>query len=369
MVRELVGIPAENLMISCSHTHSGPWASGRLDYESLIAGAEQDQRYVDELVGKIVGIVLKAKENAFPAAIGFGSAYCGREQGIGGNRRVPDGPCDPHAYVLAVKDLRGTIRCVLVNYALHPTVLHEDSSVVSADYPGYIRNEISEEYPDAVMLFTQGASGDQSTRFFRQGQSFAEAERIGRAIASAAVKAMDGMVFTRDMVLKAEWGDLPLKIRSLPSLLEAKQRVQEAELAYGRIRDGNAPYLDVQRANLRLLGAEDLLGYVMMMREGRRIELLEDEQPAAVQVFTMGGLKLIGLPGEVFVDFGLEIRKQVKADMVMIQTIANGCLPGYVCTRQAFRDGGYEADTSLLADDFGEGLVRKALELAQRSGR
>jgi hypothetical protein len=145
--------------------------------------------------------------------------------------------------------------------------------------------------------------------------------------------------------------------------------VHEAELAYGRLRDDNAPYLDVQRANLRLLGAEDLLGYVMMMREGRRIELLEDEQPAAVQVFTLGGLKLIGLPGEVFVDFGLEIRKQVKAEMVMIQTITNGCLPGYVCTRQAFLDGGYEADTSLLADDFGEGLVRKALELAERGGR
>ena len=37
-VAEKTGIPGSNVMISCSHTHSGPWASGRLDIESLEAG-------------------------------------------------------------------------------------------------------------------------------------------------------------------------------------------------------------------------------------------------------------------------------------------------------------------------------------------
>ena len=40
-VEEKCGIPGSHVMISCSHTHSGPWASGRLDIESLEAGKEQ----------------------------------------------------------------------------------------------------------------------------------------------------------------------------------------------------------------------------------------------------------------------------------------------------------------------------------------
>ena len=48
-VNAACGIPAENIMISCSHTHSGPWAAGRLDIESLEAGLPQPHEYVEEL--------------------------------------------------------------------------------------------------------------------------------------------------------------------------------------------------------------------------------------------------------------------------------------------------------------------------------
>ena len=46
-VAEQCDIPAGNIMISCSHTHSGPWASGRLDIESLEAGVQQPLEYVE----------------------------------------------------------------------------------------------------------------------------------------------------------------------------------------------------------------------------------------------------------------------------------------------------------------------------------
>ena len=52
-VKAACGIPETNLMISCIHTHSGPWASGRLDIESLEAGKEQPKAYVESLIEKI----------------------------------------------------------------------------------------------------------------------------------------------------------------------------------------------------------------------------------------------------------------------------------------------------------------------------
>jgi len=369
-IQEREGIPAANIMISCSHTHSGPWASGRLDSESLLAGLRENGPYVEGLVEKIVGIVAEAKNNAFPAEIGFGKEYCGREMGIGGNRRDPNGPCDPYVYVLAVRDAAGIVKSVLVNYALHPTLIHEESTVVTADYPGYVRETLEGKYPEAVMLFAQGTSGNQSTRYFRQGQSFSEAERIGRTMGACVIKSIETFNFTADPTIGVISEEIPVRIRQLPARETLERRVREDRARYDKaIKDG-APYLDIQNANLKLLGSEDLLGYVIMRESGKKIDLLEDEQPAEIQVITIGAMKLIGIPGEVFVEFGLEIKRQVGGHvdgaLVVINELANGCLPGYVCTEGAYAEGGYEADTSLLDFSYGRDIVQKAVELAKR---
>ncbi|MCE5255719.1 MAG: neutral/alkaline non-lysosomal ceramidase N-terminal domain-containing protein [Spirochaetaceae bacterium] len=365
-VEKTEGIPASNIMISCSHTHSGPWASGRLDSESLLMGLGENKEYVDELISKIIGIISEAKKNSFNAEIGFCKEYCGREQGIGGNRRDPAGPCDPYAYVMAARDNEGKTRCIVVNYALHPTLLHEDSTVVTADYPGYIRMALKEKYPEAVMLFAQGTSGNQSSRYFRKGQSFGEAERIGRTIASCVMKAIDSMAFSKSFDINIASEQIPIPLRKLPSRQVMEQRVKEDRSIYDHKVEANASYLEVQNSNLKLLGSEDLLGYVIMMEAGRRIDLIEDENPAEIQVATLGNLKLIGLPGEIFVEYGLEIKKQINGSLVIINELANGCLPGYVCTTSAYDEGGYEADTSLLDPEFGQNLVKKTVELAER---
>ena len=62
--------------------------------------------------------------------------------GVGTNRRDPDGPFDPELTVLSVRSPGGDpIACMLV-FAMHPTVLHEDNRQVSADFPGYARDHL-----------------------------------------------------------------------------------------------------------------------------------------------------------------------------------------------------------------------------------
>lgn len=366
-IRDLTGIPARNVLIGCTHTHSGPWASGRLDLDSLRSGVPQDEQYIAFLRERIVTSVVQATEAMFDASLGAGASACGAGAGVGGNRRDPEGATDPEVGLLKVTDLSGTCRAVVVNYALHPTVLHADNTEVSADYPGYVRERLAQRYSDALVLFLQGTSGDQSTRYFRKGQSFDEAQRIGYAIADAAATGLEAIPTTREIRIDAVCVEVPIRLRDLPGRDDARDAVREAASAHRALELSAAPYIERQNANLALLGAEDLLGYIEVLEQGGNLELYADEREAEVQVLSLGGVSIVGLPGELFVEFGSAIKAIDPDRTTVVASLANGCLPGYVCTSSAYREGGYETDTSLLAADFGESLVaavRRLMETA-----
>lgn len=171
------GIPPQNIMICCSHSHSAPRASLNLTMDALERDREPDPDFVDDLNNKLVELVLDAVQNTFPARLGIEKGFCGRGQGVGGNRRDPMGVADPEVWTIGVQDQKGNWRAALVKYTLHPTFLHSDNFLVSADYPGYIRKYLDRTKPGMVFLFAQGTSGNQSPRYFRSGKTFTEAER------------------------------------------------------------------------------------------------------------------------------------------------------------------------------------------------
>lgn len=369
-VLEICGIAPENVMISCSHTHSGPWASGRLDIEGIESGAEQPMEYIEELIEKIAGIICEAKANAFKASFAAGVTVCGAESGIGGNRRMPGGPHDPLVSVMAVKDESDKIRGIFVNYTLHPTFIHEWSNVCTADYPGYLRLQLEEMENSAVVGFSQGCSGNQSSRYYRQGESYDEAERVGRTLGRAAHSVLEKASWVDTLDIKVANAELQLELRNFGTEEELRAQVAHDEAIYkdlyaryGKSTNRDEYYL-WQNANLKLLGSEDQLGYVIMQKKGIKIELLEDEAPAEIQVFNLGGVAVIGIPGETFVEYGLYIKASAGFGIVIINELTNGCLPGYLYTAESLITGGYETDTSMLAPTFGRKLVDKVLDTA-----
>jgi neutral ceramidase len=365
-INKKTGIPEKNIIISCTHTHSGPWASGRLDIESLQKGLQPDPDYLKTLKEKMITAALEASAAAFPAAIGTSSGTCGRENGVGGNRRDPDGPSDPGVYVTGVKDENGVLRACVINYALHPTFLHADNTLVSADYPGYMRKYIEKRYPGSIMLFMQGCSGDQSSRHFRIGQSFSEADRVGTLLGAEASRVLDLMIYKNSAKIIVSDKDLEIGIRRFPEKSDAEEKLRTAEKEYRDLAEKNAPYIVLQDANVRLLGAEDMLGYIVMLEKGAGIELYDDEKPAQIVAVSIGEGRIISMPGEVFVEFGLEIRNRFKNRTIQIACNSNGCLPGYVYTRDSLITGGYEVDTSMLSEDMGENMADTAVSLLGR---
>ncbi len=364
-VARRTSVPAENIMICCSHTHSGPWASGRLDLEAFEKDLKPDPGYVASLQDKLVLLVEEAVSNPFPARVGVDKGYCGREQGVGGNRRDPRGIADPEVWTIGVQDQDGNWRSCLAKYALHPTFIHSDSFLVTADYPGYIRTHLSQTKPGMNLLFAQGTSGNQSPRYFRSGKTFAEAQRVGSAIGVEVDRVLDNMVLHTELPLVVASKEIEIETRTFPDRRTAAERVAELKAEWEQIGASGAPERDIWNAELRFLGAEDTLGYIVLKEQGRALELLDDEMPVEIQVLGIGDTRLVGIQGEIFVEFGLTIQYRAPFENVFVVELANGCLPGYVATAKAYAEGGYETGASLLTGRSGDQLVDTAVALLE----
>jgi neutral ceramidase len=367
-IQEATGIPGEHILISCSHTHSGPWASSRLDAEALANPAVVENDYTAALQEKIIGIGIDACKHPFAAQLGVEKTYCGREQGVGGNRIDPMDIADAEVWVIGVRDHEDTLRCCFAKYALHPTFIHSDSTEVSADYPGYIRAYLAQHYPGMVFLFAQGTSGNQSPRYFRSGKTFAEAERVGSTLGKAIKELLERMDYSEEVELGAVSEDIDLEVRQLLPLDVAERDVEEKRRAWEVEQQKSDNDFATWLAELHFLGAEHTLAYVQSKARGEHFELM-DEIPCEVQVISLGDARLVALPGEIFVEFGKTIQYRSGFVKCFVVELANGCLPGYVCTAQAYARGGYEAGTSMLTENSGDQLVECAVGMLKKTRR
>ena len=74
---------------------------------------------------------------------------------------------------------------------------------------------------------------------------------------------------------------------------------------------------------------------------------------------------MISFPGELFTEIGQQIKAQSPLKHTWCLGLANGQM-GYVPTRAAISQGGYEPDTREADDAAAEQIVAHCLELLQR---
>jgi neutral ceramidase len=78
----------------------------------------------------------------------------------------------------------------------------------------------------------------------------------------------------------------------------------------------------------------------------------------------MGNLFLAALPGEFFVEYGLEIKARAPGRTFVI-SLANGEFQGYIVTPEASGSGGYEASFALFRAESGARMINATLNLLQ----
>lgn len=358
------GIPAAHIMITATHTHSGPGVQkrGPGSYSTVVPDA--DPAYLALLENKIVQAGVAACKSLRPAEIGLAMAHV---EGIGTNRHDPNGPADPEIPVLALRDA-DTHAWIGIHeiYAMHPTVLHEDSTLVSGDFPAmgrlYLQQVLGTPVP---ILHNNGAGGNQSPRHCVKGQTVDEAIRLGTILGKAIEVALADMTFRTNVTLSASQTTLEYPLRDLPSIEAAAAKEQAVREKLARQQQDGTPRATVRTTECDLFGAEASHALARSKENGRIDSAIRSCMPAEIQLFCIGPWRFVAWQGEVFVEHALTIRRAYPNTFVC--TCANGSMAGYITTEQAAEEGGYEASTSLFSTDSGRMLVEATQQLLDQS--
>lgn len=356
------GVPVSAIAITATHTHSGPVIREYPidDRDPVVPKA--DAAYLTFLTEQLVKVGCAAVRNAVPAEAGLAVA---RAEGVGTNRHDPAGSADPDVPVLLVRQLGQTepLAC-MVTYAMHPTVLHEDSKLISADFPGFTRGYLRErKILPAIcpVLYHNGASGNQSPRYVTQGNTFAEARRLGDKLGECIARVIPNLAFSAQFPIEAKSAGVDLEVRAIPSLPDAEAGVVRAAALLAQLKKDQAPRAEVRTAECASFGAEKSVVLARAKKEGRLERAVSGCTPAEVQVFGLGSWRFVTWPGEFFVEYALQVK--ARSPHTFVITLANGELQGYIVTPEAVAAGSYEAGNALFSPSNGQRMVEATLSL------
>lgn len=364
-IHAVTGIPENNVMIGATHTHSGPHTADVMAWRNDPVVPPVDQAYVQSALEDTVKAVVDAWNQRVPVEAGWVMAEVG---GLaGGNRISADGPEDPEAGLLLVRraDNKSPL-AILSVYGMHPTVLHEDSTLFSGDFIAYTRQHLEATFPGAGVVYLNGVCGNQSPRRVVKAQTFAEAERIGVALGrrmADTLKTLDA--FSPELSLDAVTRKIELEGKTFPSVKEAESNLIAARDRYEKLKAAGEDRALIRTAECTVFGAEEV--YTMAQAEecGDAEALRQRYREVLLQAFRIGDVCVAAWPGEFFVEYGLEVKKRA-AMKTLICTIANGELQGYVVTPEAERAKGYEAQMSLISAASGARFVEGTLSMVEQ---
>lgn len=363
-ITRATGIPAENILLHATHTHSGPVTLDFLSFKADLVVPPADPEYLAFVRDQAVAAVTEAWNNLQPCEAAWATADV---KGLaGGNRLSEDGAEDPEAGLLLVRRRDDhTPVAVLSVYSMHPTVLHEDSTLISSDFIAYARQEIEKALPGAGVVYLNGTAGNQSPRRVVRAQTFAEAERLGGALGRRMAEALQNAAgFTADFRIAARSEKIPLQGKKFPPQAEAQAALDAAKANFEKLKADNAGHGPIRTAECTVFGAEKLLLWARAEESGEAEAVRQKYSRGEVQVIRLGSSTLAGWPGEFFVEFGLEAKKRAKTPL-FVSSYCNGELHGYIVTEEAEKGQGYEAQNSLFPSSVGTQYVDATLRLME----
>ncbi len=388
-------LQAEQIMVCATHTHWAP-CMRPVPYVKKLLRDAVDEQYAGIAAAALAGAVEKACERLQPAVVGWGS---GRAEGISFNRRPVnlrtrqcvgtyrlepqlaalaasegaklaeawprhghlgprlspplaelDGlsvaPVDNEVPVLRVDTAAGQPLATLASFACHASVGKDDLYAISADYPAEARWAF-EQVTGGPLLFAAGCSGDM-TSAWRGGNS---RERVGRAIGYGAAEAwlrIQTLAEEVPLAVISRMVEIPVPA-GFPSIAEAEKECEECG------------------------DRDDAAGIRARRRYKRALEVAgRSATPREVWAARVGDMGIVGLPGEILVEIGMQIKQRSPFAVTNVIGMANGSAQ-YMCTDAAIKEGGAEPGAGEATNCNGPGteaaLVEKALAmLAQLAG-
>ena len=363
-VRKLVfdstGIFPGNILVSTTHTHSGP--DLLFGYQGLASNA-----YHEVLIHALAGAVYGAWLNPQTAELGVNQGWI---EGIAVNRRnMENGIVDPQVGVLEAAWGKEQ-RAILVNYTCHPVVLGPDNLYITADYPGYMLRAVERALEGNVMaIFTNGAAGDINTGHSAElgaigvptsGRTYERAEKIGTMLAGEVIKVAEAMELKTETSLASHSKMVSLPLKSLPSKEVLEELLKTKKQHLQTMTKQGVPHETIAQTKIAKVYVE------LLLNQAKKTQASSSSGAVAVeiQVMRMGECAFVSFPGEMFVEIGLAIKKLSPFRHTYIIGYANG-YQGYLLTKKAFSEGGYEAVVTNFAPESAEIIEKESVELLQ----
>jgi len=340
------GIPAANIMLAATHTHSAPASVFLQDCGDL----ELD--WLASLPDRMAQAVRAAQANMAEVQASAGSITV---PGIALNRRDPAGPVDHELRLVTLNRPTGEPHALLLSYACHAVVLTPENRLISADYPG-VACARAEALAGAPAMFLQAPCGDINPT--NHGAGFPGVAWAGEQLAQAAASLISA---GRTEPVPASGLDvihctITLPLAPLPSY-ESLVAIRDEQAAVAQAAQAQARLVEAKAARAMAAWAQRILSLYCT-------GIVCDEVHAEVQAIRIGDLALIGVPGELFVQFGIDAAKRARelGKQAIVVAYCDGDI-GYIPTAPSYEKGGYEVTSAYRYYGYPAPVSPKAAEI------
>jgi hypothetical protein len=313
------GIPAENILIGATHTHSAPDCYGFPDGKG---GFASDLKYLDLVCHRMAEAINEAVGKLQPARL---KITTGEAKGkIAFNYYAPQ-LYDPRCTVIQAIGADGKPFATLVNYAIHPEVLGSSAGILSPDLIGPLYDRI-EAKGGGVGIFMNGAQGGMVTADNRgpEGKdlrTWAECVRIGQLLADEALRIVESAPLQPNPKLFCAAKTISFPVDS-PTL---RAVMKSSPLGY--------PTNDISRVTTQL------------------------------NLINVGNAQILTIPGEALPNIGYYLKRKMRGEHHLLFGLTNDAF-GYMLTKVdwgSFKRYDYVSRTS-LGEMTGEIYIDEALK-------
>jgi len=330
-IADETGIPADAILLTCSHSHNAPAAGG------LRGVGECDLAYEDWASRQAATAAILAARNCVPVRAAIGHEDLA---GLTYNRTRDAGPVDTRLTVLSLSQDDGTPLAIVVNFQAHPcvhTILRPFD--VTRDVPGEVCDFLEAALPGVTALYIQGACGD--VNFHADYSTPARCHEPARKVAAAALachKRARSMDRPR-VAARAEQIRIPTRRWTQEEIAadrcEAEQRLATGNIAgwregIGRVMTNRPDDMVARHGGDEAQAVRAMARFnvdwtsEMLADVDQRPEWLATE----VQAVRLGDLSIVANSSEFFTTLALYVRARGPQEL-MIACYANGRI-GYM---------------------------------------
>jgi hypothetical protein len=315
------------ILFNSSHTHSGPVIRSNVSamYDLSADETGKLEEYRQKLADDLFQLIGKALDDLEAVSLHFGQGkatfavnrreFTRKGVVIGVN---PQGPTDHVVPVIEARTVAGKGKAVLFGYACHNTTLGGGHYRINGDYAGYAQAELEAKHPGVTALFLLLCGGDQNPN---PRGTLDHAQRHGSDLATTVTQVLEGPREFLRSPIKAAFQTIDLAF------------VPHSREDFEKEAEGNDMFR-VRRAKAMLAQYD----------HGRPVR----STPFPVQAIRFApGVTVLALGGEVVVDYGLRVKREFDRDRLIVAAYSNDVMC-YIPTLRVLREGGYEADFSMV---------------------